>query len=62
MSRKTMGTGLIVLGDVLLIVSLAADALGIGSQLGIGWKQMVGAAAGIVVQVAGLVMLQAERK
>jgi len=53
MSQRTLGIVLLVLGIVLLVVSLAADQLGIGSGGGIGGKQLAGAAVGIVVAVAG---------
>ena len=44
---------MIVLGLVLLIVALAADAFGIGNTAGIGWKQIVGAIVGILVVAGG---------
>jgi hypothetical protein len=53
MSQKTIGVILIVVGVVLLVVSLAADQLGIGAGGGIGGKQLAGAAVGIIVAVAG---------
>jgi hypothetical protein len=53
MSKRTIGIGLIVLGVILLIVSLAADALGIGGAPGIGVKQLTGAGLGVVVVIVG---------
>ena len=53
MSKRTVGILLIVLGLVLLIVSLAADAFGIGSEAGIGWKQILGAVVGILIAAGG---------
>jgi len=44
---------LIALGAVGMVVSLAADALGIGNRAGIGWKQLLGAAAGVLVVFYG---------
>jgi len=38
---------------LLLIVSLAADVIGIGNEAGIGWKQMLGAVVGVSVAVSG---------
>ena len=53
MSKRTLGLALIVLGAAVLVVSLAADVLGIGSRAGIGWKQLLGAAAGVIAAVGG---------
>jgi hypothetical protein len=53
MSKRTMGIVLVILGVVLLIVSLAADVIGIGNRMGIGWKQMLGAAVGLIVALVG---------
>jgi hypothetical protein len=55
MSRKSLGVILIVLGILVGVVSLAADAIGLGSNQGVtGWKQMLGAAAGLLAIVAGV--------
>jgi hypothetical protein len=56
MSKKSIGLVLIALGVVIVVVSLAADAIGIGNQveLGIGWKQQLGTAFGVVVALVGV--------
>ena len=54
MSQKTFGFVLIVAGAILLILSLGADALGIGARAGIGWKQLFGAAVGLLVALGGV--------
>jgi hypothetical protein len=54
MSKRTIGIALIILGVVLLIVSLAADVIGIGNGTGIGWKQILGAAIGAVLALGGV--------
>ena len=54
MSKRTVGIVLIVLGLLLVVVSLAADLIGMGAQNGIGWKQLLGAAVGVVVMVGGV--------
>ena len=41
-------------GDVVLIISLAADSFGIGGALGIGWKHLTGAAVGLFVMIYGI--------
>ena len=54
MSNRTMAYLIIVLGAVVLIISLAADSLGIGGPPGIGWKQLTGAAVGFIVMICGV--------
>ncbi len=54
MSKKTIGIVLIVLGVILALFFLAADALGIGGSPGIGWKQLLGAAIGIIIVIVGI--------
>ena len=53
MSKRTVGIVLIVLGVLLAIVSLLADALGIGNGAGLGWKQILGAVVGVLVVAGG---------
>jgi len=54
MSAKTRSIVLILIGCVLVALSLLADVLGVGAHAGIGWKQIVGTAIGVVVVVIGL--------
>ena len=56
MSNKTIGIVLIILGVLLMIVSLAADVIGIGNGTGFGWKQILGAVVGVIVAVGGGLM------
>ena len=61
MIRRMTGIALIVLGDVFLIVCLTADPLGLGAApQAIGYKQISGAIASIIVQLAGIVLSQVE--
>jgi len=53
MYKRTFGFVLVFLGVVMLVVSLAADILGLGNVIGIGWKQILGAVVGILVAVGG---------
>jgi hypothetical protein len=50
------GSALIVLvvGVLLALVSLFADALGVGGQPGFGWKQTVGLVIGLALVAYGL--------
>ncbi len=56
-NKKVIGIVLLVVGVLLLIVSLAADSLGIGGSPGIGYKQIIGAVAGVVVAGVGYVLM-----
>jgi hypothetical protein len=55
-NQKTIGIALLVVGVVLLIGSLAADAIGIGGMAGFGYKQIVGAVVGVIAAVVGYVL------
>jgi hypothetical protein len=54
MSKKTIGFVLIALGVVMAVVSLGADAIGIGNRQGIGWQQLLGTAIGVIVVLVGV--------
>jgi hypothetical protein len=54
MSKRTIGFVLIALGIVIAVVSLVADSIGIGNQTGIGWKQFLGIAIGVIVALVGV--------
>jgi hypothetical protein len=49
-----------IVGLLILIGSLAADSFGLGVVGGIGWKQWLGAGAGVVLQAVGVWMLQSK--
>ena len=55
-NKKTIGIVLLVIGAVLLIGSFAADAIGIGGAAGFGYKQIIGAVAGVIVAVVGFIL------
>ena len=55
MSRRTWGLAGVVLGIAVLAVSLLADRIGIGAMPGVlGWKQLLGAGAGLVLLAGGM--------
>ena len=56
MNKKTISIALLAVGVVLLIGSLAADAVGIGGAIGFGYKQIAGSIAGVIVAVVGFVL------
>jgi hypothetical protein len=56
MNKKNLGIALLVVGIVVLLLSLAADMIGIGGAPGFGYKQILGAVAGVVAAVVGFVL------
>lgn len=54
MSQKTIGWVVMIAGAVLLILSLIADLIGLGSYPGMNWAQITGAVVGLVLLLAGL--------
>ncbi len=53
MGSKTIGIVLIVVGVVVLIVSVAADSLGLGANPIFGFKQIVGTIVGVLLLLGG---------
>ncbi len=56
MNKKTLGIIAVVIGVVVLLVSLGANLLGIGAP-GFGFKQVIGAVAGAVVAIVGVILV-----
>jgi hypothetical protein len=54
-NKRTIGTGLLVVGAILLVLSLGADVIGLGGGGRFGGQQILGAVAGIILIVAGFV-------
>ena len=48
---------MLTIGVLLFLISLTADSLGIGEGTGIGWKQISGAVAGVLLAAAGIMQL-----
>ena len=55
MSSKTINLLIFSAGGLLILVSLLADVIGIGSYPGINWAQIVGAAVGLVLLIIGII-------
>jgi hypothetical protein len=62
MSKKTISLVLMIGGAVLLILSLAADSVGIGSYPGFHGAQIAGAVIGLVVLIIGFFFRRAAEK
>jgi hypothetical protein len=58
MVSKALPVALLVGGVLLVVVSLAADSLGLGGAPGIGWKQITGAVVGVIVAAGGGLLLR----
>jgi len=54
MSKQKLSLIAIIIGLVLLVVSLTADLIGIGSYPGINWAQIVGAIVGLGAVLLGI--------
>jgi hypothetical protein len=56
MSKKTMGLVAVVIGTLIVVAALGADAIGVGGGSAIGWKQVLAAMMGVVIGAAGVVL------
>ncbi len=54
MTVKTIGLILFIASAILLILSLIADPIGIGSYPGMNWAQLTGTGVGLVVCLVGI--------
>ena len=54
MTGKKISVVWMASGVVIILLSLGADLIGIGSDTGIGWKQLLGAGVGLAVFLFGL--------
>ncbi len=54
MDKKTFSTAVLVVGIVILMASLFADNIGIGSHAGFGPYQAIGSTVGVAVTAVGL--------
>ncbi len=58
MNKKLIGIILVTVGALGQIFSLSADFLGIGNDPAtVGWKQLLGAAVGLIVILVGVYFL-----
>ena len=57
MKSKRLGGVVTVIGLAVLIVSAAANSLGVGDTSNFGWKQTTGSVLGAAIMVVGLAVL-----
>lgn len=58
MRKSTVGWVMVVAGIAMLIISLAADYLGIGRDpINLGWKQILGATVSVIILSTGIFYL-----
>ena len=56
--KRTIGLVLLIVGIVFLIISVAADAIGLGNDPGFGYQQTAGTAAGAIVAIVGAILMR----
>jgi hypothetical protein len=61
MTHPTARYLMIALGVLVLLVSLLADALGLGQEPRFGWKQGIGVVVGLALLVGGVLWRRASR-
>ncbi len=62
MSKKTTGIILIVLGVLVAVFSFLVDLIGIGGDAGYGYVQQGLTAVGVIILIAGLLLLLRKTK
>ncbi|NIM96851.1 MAG: hypothetical protein GTO24_01825 [candidate division Zixibacteria bacterium] len=55
--ERTIGIRLLVGGIVVLVVSLAADAIGLGHSPGFGYRHVIGTAVGAIAAIVGALLM-----
>jgi len=56
MQKKVLSFVIIGVGIIILLVSLFADVIGIGSSPGFGTKQAIGAVIGAIIGIIGFIL------
>ena len=61
--KKYMGIGLLIIGILIFVISLSADYIGLGKAAHpvIGWKQLLGAAFGMILVIAGFILTRIKK-
>jgi hypothetical protein len=56
--KKKIGLVLLIGGIIFLIISVAADAIGLGHDPGFGSQQTAGTAAGAIAAIVGAILIR----
>ena len=57
-TKKKIGIALLIVGIVFMIISVAADAIGVGNNPGFGFQQTAGTVAGAIVAIVGAILMR----
>lgn len=60
--KKIAGIILLVIGIAIVVLSLIVDLIGIGQTPVFGWNQIVGAIAGAIVALVGIIVMWISQK
>ena len=55
-SKRTLGLVLLIVGIVVVFVSVAADVIGLGPDVGFGYKQVAGTVGGAIAAIVGMIL------
>ncbi len=55
---RLVAIALIIVGVILALVSIFAHQLGLGPNPGFGWKKLLGTVVGIIILIAGIILLR----
>ena len=58
---KTSSIAMLSAGVLIFLLFLTADSIGVGEGTGIGWKQISGAAFGVILAASGMYRLRQAR-
>jgi len=59
MSNQKFGLIYVIVGVIFIVVSFAADSIGLGADPSVmGWKQYLGMAAGLVLVLLGILRIR----
>lgn len=61
MTAKSRSAGLVIVGVVVTLISVLADVIGVGAHPDFGWRQIVGAALGVIIAGVGVRGLRTAR-
>ena len=60
MSKKSIGIILLIVGILIIVVSLGAGYLGLSASHILGFKKILGAVVGVVVDIVGIYLISSK--